>query len=68
MAIYGVKPKVLKDFATTKKDQKKGISRMPLETNRLHQEDLVKEESATLVESNFDNDYSAMMEDRIERF
>mgnify|MGYP003344266741 CR=1 FL=1 len=38
--IYGVQSKDLKDFTTTEKDIKKGISRFPLENQRVRSEDL----------------------------
>jgi hypothetical protein len=45
--IYGVQSKDLKDFTTTEKDLKKGISRFPLENQRVRSEDLLKIEEKT---------------------
>lgn len=38
LALYGVKPKTLSEFTTSKKDLKKGISRIPLELARIKEE------------------------------
>lgn len=45
--IYGVQSKDLKDFTTTEKDIKKGVSRFPLESMRVRSEDLMKVDEKT---------------------
>lgn len=42
LPIYGVKSKSLMDFTTTRKDLKKGVSRIPLELARIRSEDIVQ--------------------------
>ena len=44
LPVYGVKQKSLKDFSTTENDAKKGISRLPMDLARMHEEDAIKEE------------------------
>ena len=40
LPLYGVKSTNLRDFTTKKKDLKKGISRIPLQTSRIWEEDI----------------------------
>lgn len=41
--IYGIKNKDLREFCTTEKDLEKGVSRIPLQLARIHEEDVMEE-------------------------
>lgn len=43
LPIFGIKNKELREFTTTKKDQDKGISRMPLQLARIYEEDIIED-------------------------
>jgi hypothetical protein len=49
LPIYGIKTKELREFTTTEKDLKRGISRIPLELSRLPDEDLVDNQNLATV-------------------
>lgn len=50
-----MKPKSLSEFTTSKKDLKKGISRIPLEMSRIKSED-IEEDIENLINSEEDLD------------
>ncbi|CDW83270.1 protein kinase domain containing protein [Stylonychia lemnae] len=62
LAFYGVKPKALSEFTTSKKDLKKGLSRIPLEMAR------IKEENESEINFNIGDDdtedFSNQMDER----
>jgi hypothetical protein len=41
LPIYGIKHKDLKEFQTTQRDVKKGISRVPMKIARIYEEDIL---------------------------
>ena len=47
LPIYGIKNKDLKEFQTTERDVKKGISRIPMQIARLVEEDIMTETTTT---------------------
>jgi hypothetical protein len=47
LPIYGIKNKDLKEFQTTERDVKKGISRIPMQIARLVDEDIMQETNPT---------------------
>jgi hypothetical protein len=51
LPIYGVKPAKLGDFATSKKDVAKGMSRIPLDLARIKAEDIFSESATGAVET-----------------
>ena len=46
LPIYAVPNKDLRDYTTTEKDLKKGVSKHPLDSQRIFDEDLLKETPA----------------------
>lgn len=67
LPIYGVKPKILKEFTTTKADLKKGVSRVPLELSRLQDEDTAMQVDRTASEIERD-EMEAEMAQRMQAF
>ncbi len=63
LKLYSVKPSNLKDFTTTEKDLKKGISRIPLETNRVKDGD-TSASTTTETEPDTNEDYDAQIDSR----
>jgi hypothetical protein len=43
LPIFGIKNKELREFSTTEKDLEKGISRIPLQLARIHEEDILED-------------------------
>ena len=51
LPIYGIQNTNLRDYTTTEKDMKRGVSRMPPSQLRLHEEDIMKQGNSLKVDN-----------------